>query len=61
MGTVLKIAVVGVAGFVVWRIVVAVRAGAPVKSAILKPLVSVNTLAASAAAERRGNQGAGHF
>jgi hypothetical protein len=61
MGTVLKILAVGVAGFVVWRIVVAVRAGASVKSAIVNPTANVNNLAAQAAAERKANTGASHF
>jgi hypothetical protein len=61
MGTVVKVLGLGLVAFIGYRVVVAMRAGAPVAASLRHPTLNVHTLAATAAAEMRANQGAGHF
>lgn len=52
---------VGVAGFVVYRVIVAQQAGVSVGAALARPAAPPVVLRAVAMTERKANTGAGHF
>jgi hypothetical protein len=61
MRTAVAIVGIGVAGFLAWRVFVAMSAGVSVGAALKNPTKSGAALAVATGKEKRANTGAGHF